>query len=228
MPPAPSPPPLPARRPVTPALKLSDNPAFLDSRTLWNLYPVRGMPDRASEVGFVTAGLEWRAEAKEKNRTAVFVAAIPYDDPLSEPEFFVEFRSPFAEDSAAVRTACISELLSIADHEHEAFLAELLSMADHEHEAFLAELLSIADHEHEAFLATMLRAAEWDPDHFVPDRLRTLLRTAEWDPDHFVRAAAVDGLGQLAIQIRKLGLSKRWGDSEFWWQEEENFSYGIA
>ena len=49
------------------ALKLLDTPTFLDKRTLWNPDPVPGMPDRASEVGYVAAAAQhehrqrWRA-----------------------------------------------------------------------------------------------------------------------------------------------------------------------
>ena len=119
------------------ALKLLDTPTFLDKRTLWNPDPVPGMPDRASEVGYVAAALEWREAARAKGRGTQFVPTVPLDDPLADPAFFLEFRAPRAEPGEAVRAACVEGLLATADHEHE------------------------------AFLRTMLRTAEWDPGLFV-------------------------------------------------------------
>lgn len=50
---------------------------------------------------------------------------------------------------------------------------------------------------------------------------QALLNSAEHDPSWAVRAAAVEKLGDIARELRKLGYKSRWGQLKFWFQEDE-------
>jgi len=51
--------------------------------------------------------------------------------------------------------------------------------------------------------------------------VKVLLKSAAHDPSWAVRATAVEKLGDVARELRKLGYKSRWGEVRYWWAEEE-------
>lgn len=110
-------------------LRLSKHPAYLDKRSLWNPEDTN---DPNNMISLVEVYKAWKKKSTEIRRPPVYLDEIPVNDPLSKPEFFLEFRYAVNEPSDGVRVAAVESLISITDHEHEQAMKVLMHTAIHD------------------------------------------------------------------------------------------------
>ena len=66
-------------------------------------------------------------------------------------------------------------------------------------------------------IKSVTKLGSHETEHIV----KALLNSVAHDPAWAVRAAAVEELGNMARELRKLGFRTRWGEARFWWAEDQ-------